>query len=187
MRPTAADDRGAVLVLAVLFVAIVGLVGGALVGLAGGSLTETQALAGDRTQSFAAQSAIQVAIDNLRPRTAQAASVTPGYVPGSPSDCPTVTVPITGSSSPITVMCGFGTATLPWERVIVFAACPSTTNCLSGQTSFAPVPGSAAIGAASTLFDDLKNGCSVSTGNDTCFKPGYAVDVSNWKIEEGQN
>jgi hypothetical protein len=183
---TAGDDGGAVLVLAVLFVAVVGLIGGALVGLAGGSLKETKVFATDRTESYSAQSAIEVAIDALRPRAATAATSTPGYVPGHPSDCPTLTVPIPGSSG-ITVMCGFGRAQLPWERVIVFAACPSTTNCLSGQANFATVPGTAAIAVASTLFDDLKGGCSVSTGNDSCFVPGNAVDVTDWKVKEAPN
>jgi hypothetical protein len=180
------DDAGAILALAVVFIAVVGLVGGALVGLAGGSLTQTQSLAVDRTSSYAAESAIDVAIQNLRTGTSKPITSTPGYVAGHVSECPTLSVPVPGYPGQISVMCGFGQADAPWQRVIVFSACPSSSNCLSGQSAFAPVPGSAAIVSASTLFNDLRNGCTGIVPN-TCFIAGNTVDVSGWKVGEGQH
>lgn len=172
-------DGGAVLVLAVLFVLIVGTIGGAVASLATTNLAVTSVLGGDQTQSYAAQSAVQVAIGSVR-------NIKTGSVPGYGGvACPTttVTIPTAGpqsSSQTITVMCAFGQLPLPYERQIVFAACPSSANCLT-QNAYQPGPGSTAIVVATTSFYDLKSGCSNAT-TPGCFVPGTAVDVTNWYV-----
>lgn len=177
-------DAGAVLVLAVLFVLIVGVVGGAIASLATTNLAVTSVLGGDQTQSYAAQSAVQVAIGSVR-------NMNTGSVPGYGGvACPTttVTIPSAGaqsSSQTITVVCAFGQLPLPYERQIVFAACPSTINCLT-QNAYQPGPGSAAIVVATTSFYDLKAGCTGVT-TPGCFAPGTAVDVTNWYVAKSNN
>lgn len=184
-------DGGAVLVLAVLFVLIVGVVGGAIASLATTNLAVTSVLGGDQTQSYAAQSAVQVAIGSVRNMTTTGS--VPGYV-GSDGmtmvACPTttVTIPSAGaqsSSQTITVMCAFGQLPQAYERQIVFAACPSTTSCLT-QNAYQPGPGSAAIVVATTSFYDLKAGCTGVT-TPGCFAPGTAVDVTNWYVAKSNS
>ena len=182
MRRLQTDDNGGVLVLAVIFVFVVGLLGGAIATFASASLTQTTSLGNGRTQEYAAEGAIQVAIQQIRDLNTQATA--PGY---GVSACPTISVTIpatTGAlSESLKVMCVLGQASLPFERKIVFAACPSGTtdaNCLQGQPpSFTPKPQSAALVVATTLYYDLPNGCS-TVGAGCELAPGTSVDVSGW-------
>ena len=64
------DDSGAVLVLAVLFLLVVALIGGALAAYATTSLASTSQLQVGRATSYTAESAVQVAIQNVRNRAA---------------------------------------------------------------------------------------------------------------------
>jgi hypothetical protein len=187
------DDGGAVLVLAVLFVAVVGLIGGALVGFAGSSLDQTRSLDADRSQSYAAESAIQVAIANVR--NLKGGGNAPGYSNGgAPNACPTtkVSIPqngVNGAPTPedIDVRCAVGKAPLPFERAITFAACPSGTsagNCLTaGTDGFTPTAQGGAVVVVNTIYNDLKSGCSIFTSSsDNCFQPGTSVEVDNWDL-----
>lgn len=185
-----APDGGAVLVLALLFVLIVGLVGGAIASLASTNLADTSVLGGDQSQSYAAQSAVQVAIDDLRAPTALAA--TPGY---GGTACPPTTVSVpaagpAGAAQQITVLCAFGFSPQQWTRTVVFAACLSSASCLAAGPDaahpFTPTPGNAAIVVATTIFNDLKAGCTGYTGQpaDPCFVPGTSVAVSGWNVSK---
>jgi hypothetical protein len=193
------DDSGAVLVLAVLFVLVVGLVGGALVGFAGNSLAQTSTFNADRSQSYAAESAVQVAIQQIR--SLQSINTAPGYAPPGSSTlnpCPTTSVSIPentvngsgGVTESFNVMCAIGRAPLPYERDIVFAACLSGTspaNCLTdattGTDAYVPKPQyPGAVVVATTTFSDLQNGCHVTNFNDNCFAPGSSVDVNDWNV-----
>ena len=179
------DDGGAVLILAVLFVLVVGLVGGALVGFAGSSLSQTSALRGDRARSYAAESAIQVAINQLRTGSGTAAG-TAGYQ--QPVSCPTVAVTVNATT--LQVMCVVGQSPAPWERSVTFAACPTTSNCLSGQSTYTPAVGSSAVLAATTVFDDLDGsmGCTTHVENqDSCFKAGDSVDITGWDLAQSNS
>jgi Tfp pilus assembly protein PilX len=179
------NDSGAVLILALLFVLVVGLVGGALITFAGSSLAQTSSLGTDRSKSYGAESAINVAIDQLRTASHQASN-TVGYQ--APVSCPTTTVTVPGYAAAFKVMCVIGQASLPFQRNIMFAACPSTSNCLSGQGTFTPAVGSTAIVSTSALFHDLAKDCSVHTdGQDQCFVAGDSVDVSGWDQGEANS
>jgi hypothetical protein len=179
------DDSGAVLVLALIFVTVVALIGGALVGFAGNSLAQTSSLDKDRTQSYAAEAAIQVAIQQLR--TGATTSTNEAGYKSPASSCPnrTVSIPNDSGATSITVMCGFGPRQSLWQRNIMFAACPSPpSNCLSlGQDGFSPSPGPSAIVVAQVVFNDLKPGCTTHVdGQDTCFVAGDSVNVSDWDV-----
>jgi Tfp pilus assembly protein PilX len=175
------DDDGGVLVLAVVFVFVVGLLGGAIATFASASLAQTTSLGNGATQEYAAEGAIQVAIQRVR--NLNTTSTAPGY---SGIACPTtsVTIPATTGavSESLTVVCVVGQASVPFERKIVFAACPSGTtdaNCLSGQSTFTPKPQSATLVVATTLFYDLPNGCT-TVGSGCDLTPATSVDVSAW-------
>ena len=184
-------DDGAILVLAVLFILVVGLIGGAVVAYAGTSLASTSQLQGGRAQSYAAESVVQVAIENVRGLDTYTNA--PGYngSSGNPSGnpCPSTTLTVqenavngAGTNVPIQVLCAVGKAPLPFQRSITFVACPasaSASSCLTVPSLFTPVPGTAALVVASTLFSDLKAGCSGNTPA-SCFVPGYAVDTTTW-------
>ena len=193
-------DEGATLVLALLFVAVVALVGGALIGLAGSSLKQTTSLTADRSKSYAAESAVQVAIQQVR--SLQTLNTAPGYGTNSINPCPTTSVSIAGDgvngapkSEAFDVMCGVGQAPLPFQRTITFAACLSGTaaaNCMvdpsSGNGAFVPKPQyPGAIVIATTTFNDLASGCHVTNFNDNCFAPGTSVTVSNWNIAQSDS
>lgn len=177
------DDDGGVLVLAVVFVFVVGLLGGAIATFASASLAQTTSLSNGATQEYAAEGAIQVAIQRVRDLNTLATA--PGY--GSPATaCPTtsVTIPATTGavSESLTVVCMVGQATVPFQRKIVFAACPGGTpdaSCINSQTAFTPKPQSAALVVATTLYYDLPNGCT-TVGSGCALTPGTSVDVSGW-------
>ena len=167
--------------LAVIFVFVVGLLGGAIATFASASLTQTSSLGKGRTQEYAAEGAIQVAIQRVRDLNTVATA--PGY---GGTACPTtsVTIPATTGalSTSLTVVCVVGQASVPFQRKIVFAACPSGTsdaNCLSGQATFTPVPKAAALVVATTLYYDLPNGCT-TVGSSCALTPGTSVDISGW-------
>lgn len=190
------SDSGAVLVLALLFVLVVGLVGGALVGFADSSLAQTSNANTDRSASYAAESAIQVAIQQVRNLTTS--STAPGYSTGSGpvNTCPTTTVSIpedgaagSGTNESFDVMCAVGQAPAPFERTVVFVACPHGTpqaSCLTGQSSFTPAIQSGAVVSASTTFDDLAQGCNIPSPA-SCFVPGFSVNVGDWDLAQSNN
>jgi Tfp pilus assembly protein PilX len=176
------NDEGAVLILALMFVLVVGLLGGALVTLAGNGLSQTTQLQANRSLTYAADSMVQTAIQQVRdmPQSAPA-----GY---NGAACPAVsaTIPENGTSgTPITVQCAVGMAPLPFERSITFVACPSAAaagSCIT-TTDNNPIAGPSAIVVATTLFSDLKHGCSIALSlTDTCFAPATSVDVTNWDV-----
>src|SRR4051812_9051894 len=93
VRDVNEDDSGAVLILAVIFVLVVGLIGGAIASFAGSSLAVANVEGNDRSASYAGESAIQVAIQQIRGLTAL--SNAPGYANGGTiNSCPNTTVPI---------------------------------------------------------------------------------------------
>jgi hypothetical protein len=107
---------------------------------------------------------------------------------GTINTCPNTVVPIPengGVSVSFTVMCAVGQAPLPFERTIVFAACPttgfSTSSCLTTPSPFSPVVQSKAVVSSSTTFGDLANGCSLPSPA-SCFVPGTSVDVGAWDL-----
>lgn len=185
-RGRAGGEGGAVLVLAILFLLIVGVTGGALASLASTNLADTSALGADRTTSYAAEAAVEAGIQNVRSLVTSATA--PGYSAGAtPNPCPTLPVAVPqGGTAPdqqVQVACAVGTAPLPFERVIVFVACPaaaSASSCLTGA-GFVPIPGPAAIVVATTLFHDLAAGCSLPTPS-SCFVPGTSVDLTGWNV-----
>ena len=182
------NEEGSSLILALVFLVVVGLLGGALATFTTTNLADTSQLQSVQARDFAAEAAVQVAIQKLRAATPIGS--TPGY--GSPA-CPAlaVTVPAAGPggstvSESLQVLCGFGTAALPFERQVVFAACPSSaaaSSCLTAPSGnpYQPEPGTAAYVVATTLFTDLAPGCTMPTPA-SCFVPGYRVNVTAWDM-----
>lgn len=193
------DDQGAVLILAVLFVLVVGLVGGALLLLTGSALSQTGSLQTDRSLSAAAESAVEVSIQNVRSLTTLATA--PGYGSTSINPCPSMTVHIpeggptgTGSTDNIKVVCAVGTAPLPWQRSITFAGCPDGTSdsaCLAGSIDGTVKPQSAAIVVATVTYYDLADGCTEVTFTngvpDNCFSPAVKMDVTGWDVAKANH
>lgn len=190
-------DGGAVLILALVFVTVVGLVGGAIALFAGDSLAQTTGIQGDRSRQFAANSAVQVAIQRVRDMTSL--STAPGYsTNGNPMNpCPTtdVAIPENGvygnpSNETFTVDCVVGYSPGSFERSITFAACPQGATCLTGQSTFTPKPGANAIVVTTAVYDDLATGYTFATGTTNGsggWNVGGAVNVVGWNVTKANN
>jgi hypothetical protein len=197
-RPGGTDgDRGAVLILALIFLTVVGLVGGALVTLAGSGLSGTSQLQIGQAQGYAAEAAVDAAMQDLRGSTAMASA--PGY---GGTACPTLPLAVPsgntgGAAQQLEVVCavasgeaGLG-APVPFERTIVFAACLQSVapgSCLNTSTPYLPVPvtGNALV-IATTLYEDLLPGCTFATTTNGCFQAGYRVNVTSWDVRSADS
>lgn len=136
-RSNAGDrERGAVLVLALVFLVAVGLVLASLVSLTGTNLADTSNLQHQRDTEFAADAAIDGAIDVLR-------------TPASPAvTCPTpLGQPVTVGAVSMAVKCSSATPPGASGRIVEFDACSSSL------TTFTACQGAAVIRAEVT-YDD---------------------------------
>jgi hypothetical protein len=131
------DESGAVLILAIAFVLIIGLGLGGLIALTTTNLKSAQNLQLERSREYGADAAVEAAIQAIR------------YTPATPT-CPTFppTQPSTSASPPfdgIVVQCATGTFAGLQGRIVQFTACPasptggatrsSTTNTNTSTTS----------------------------------------------------
>jgi len=129
-------ESGAVLILALIFVIVTGVVGVALASLTSTNLTATSDLQAKRGVEYAADGAVDAAIQIVRYSGANFALGT--WAPCAPS-----TQPLTMDGSTIWVECTMGTATAPTGgRTVEFQACgvdpvpTCTASDLTAQVTF---------------------------------------------------
>lgn len=189
-RLTDGDD-GAVLILALIFVAVVGLVGGVIALFASSSLAQASGQKVDRAQQFAAESAVQVAIQTVRDLPAAGGDVrnAPGYN-GTACQPMAIDIPENGVTQQFTVNCVVGQSPANFERSITFAACPQGVTCLTGRASFTPTASSRAIVVTTVTYYDLNNNFTFATGNTNGsggWSVGNAVDVGRWDVTKANS
>lgn len=174
-RGAVADERGAVLILALFFLVIVSLLVTTLLTYTGGGLTATNRLRSIRTTEYAAEGAAELAVQTVRYSSSEylaLALCSPG-----PSNVVTI-----GTTSMIVTCVGTYNYYSPTgaTRTITFTACPSseaTASCTSSSTgTLAPVV------TAQVVFDDWSstdvNQCSGPT-TTTC---GTGMTIENWVV-----
>lgn len=139
--PAARSEGGAVLVIALVFLVAIGLVLTALVSLTGTNLTTTSNLQSQRSREYAADAAVDGAIQ---------ASRTPS---GSTGTCPKpLAAPVVVGTVLMDVQC---TSTVPpgaKGRIVEFDACSS------GFSTFASCQAAAVVRAEVTYDDSTSTG-----------------------------
>lgn len=133
------DERGAALVLAILFMVVVGAVGGGVVASISSGIHDGAALAQARNREYAADAAIETSIARVRLQTANNATTC-----GSPQgytfeNNPQVLIHVDCANTPAVVAQSDGT--LVAQNNVIFTAClqsgPSpgaTCNTVTGPT-----------------------------------------------------
>jgi hypothetical protein len=189
MKPGGRDESGAVLILALVFLVIVGALVGSLTTWASNDLNNTAKFTSSRTLQYAASSAMETAIGNMR------------YSPLFASQLPSVlTPPTTTSTSPsfcwgtsasapsallidnvnIGVWCSTAyTPTSAATRVVTFSACPVTptvtgTSCAANPTLQAVV-----------TFDDYPAGSNPPIPDECVAYCGTSMTVNSWNWSGG--
>jgi Tfp pilus assembly protein PilX len=175
-------ERGAAIILAMIFITVVGLLGGALAEFASSSLGQTSILQSGRSLAYSAASAVDVRIQQIRELNSQ--DTAPGYA--ATPNCPSVIgQPVYGADANGTALSGQSlsvTCTVafpsPFVRSIDFVA-------HSGGVGGTPV-----IDATVTYVDiNTPIGCSqVITGANgryvqPCFAPATSVFITSWDIK----
>lgn len=182
MRPRRANDDGAMLLLAIIFVLVVGLVGGSMTVFASSALSQTSSLTGSREAMIAAESAINFAIDEVR-----LTGGTNAYFYNGNNACSfAVPVPGSGLSANVRVNCALGTVTQLGVRPITFSACAPAIGSSLTPTR-AACSGATPVVSVKTVFFDLNkagsDGVPCTGLNQTgCFNPGVSVTVKNWQV-----
>jgi hypothetical protein len=176
--PARKDEGGAVLILALIFLVIVGAVVGSLATWATNDLNNTAKFTSARTQQYAVSSAMETAIENIR--------YTPLFstqlltTPATPSYC-------WGSSSPsqvtidnlnVAVWCSMGTANYnagsAQTRVVTLSACPVTAS--ESASSCAANPSLQAV----VTFGDYPPGYSAPNTGQCVVYCGTSMTVNSW-------
>ena len=179
----ARDEEGATLVLAVVFIFIVGLLLMSLVSMAGSNIVNTSNLQYDRSLAYAAEAATEAAVQYVRPI---------GFVPGGLCTGVTTTpppspflIPENGANVSIRVDCGVETGPSPYFRQIKFAACLQSLGvaCLTEPSPYVAIASSQAILVGEILYDDRGPGCT-SFIPPICKQPGTTVQVLTWNLED---
>jgi hypothetical protein len=118
-RASADDERGAVLILAVVFVLVIGLVSVGLLGLSTTNILATSHLTALRAADYAADGAMETSIATIR------ANLTEGFPLPSPS-CDQTPPPINGTS--YRVVC-YPVPEPRFVREVVLEVCPISGSC----------------------------------------------------------
>ena len=165
------DESGVTLVIALVFVILGALVVGGLTGLAGTNLKDTANLQGERSLEYAADGALDGAIQALRYQPLGAS----GQAYNTSPVCPTFP---SGSSSlaangvTILVTCQGTVPPGPFQRQVIFTACLASI----GQAACAG--GSGTVASAQVLYYDLaSDNLTPRLGND--------VSIQSWSVKNG--
>ena len=158
------DEDGAVLVLALIFLMVVGLVITALLSWAGTSLTATGSFQTERDTEYGATAAVNLAVQTTR-TTFDTGSPTPFLNNATPELCATYATP-GGQSTSVHVYC-----TMVWQpyssntRVFTYSACLSGTTADASATSCAAAP---LLQARFAFYDYPSAGASISSTPQQC-------------------
>jgi hypothetical protein len=167
-------DEGAVLILALVFIIAVGLIVGALANLTMNDLNNTTVFNSVRAEQYAANSAVQVAVQSMRYTPLVGANQTLNAYP--PSYC-------WGSSSPSTVTNVNGVSFTVWcstvqdlasasTRTVTFYACDpslSASQCAASPKLQAVV-----------VYDDYPPGNNAPMTQSCSWSCGEGMTIQQW-------
>jgi hypothetical protein len=183
------DESGAVLILALVFLVIVGALVGSLTGWAGNDLNNTAKFTANRTLQYAASSAVETGIANIRytPLFATqlpAVLTPPTTTSASPSFCwgSSATAPSALQIDNINMSVWCSTAYTPTSsatRVVTLSACP-----LTGTTTGTSCAASPTLQAVVT-FDDYPSGSNPPIPDECVAYCGSSMTVNGWKWAAG--
>jgi len=161
------DERGTVLVLALMFIFAVGLTIGAIVTLVSANLLATQGLQRNRAVEYGAAAAVEGAIQALR----YAAPTSPPTCSPFPSS--TSSIPVNNQS--YVVDCTMGVPNGFYGRLVQFDACLSS-NASSCQQN--------AILEVNAVYDDVAPGCT-NGALSGCYGSswGTKVTITSWDVK----
>jgi hypothetical protein len=177
-RPEAGhDEAGAVLVLALLFLAVVGAIVGSLATWATNDLNNTAHFTSARTLQYAANGATQVAIQNIRYTPLLATTVPPNSPtwPGGtgPGSCWASGAPVQIDNQSMDVFCTtVYTPTSASTRVVTF------DTCLDGGTAAQCIANP--LLEAVVTFDDYPTGSSPPNTAACVVYCGTSMTVNSW-------
>jgi hypothetical protein len=166
-RHADADETGAVLLLALIFVLSVGLLIGVLVNLVETNLLAASSLSQQRALEEAADGALEMAVQTVR------------YAPAN--ECSSVVIQLTpaekadfgyAGSADLSVWCSDGV--LPGERQVTFCAGPSTMG------SCPPSPAPSEYARAEVLYGDVAPPTPACV--QSCSQPGASVTIESWSV-----
>jgi Tfp pilus assembly protein PilX len=169
------DEGGAALIIALVFILTMGLLTGVLVTLASTNLAATTNLEAQRVGQYAADGALEVAVQSIR------------YPAGTNCDATTgllVTIPTSGSDEQLTVYCA--TAPLVGARQDTFWVCPSksVSDCQKAAEGQPITPTSSIIAQATVLYNDVEPGCigDLAFCSSRPDSKGRSVTVEAWSV-----
>ncbi len=189
-RMAPANEEGATLVLALVFVVIIGLVLLAIISLTGTNLADTANLQNGRALEYSADGAVDAALQAVRycPVSPSGTFACPG-LPTTP--CSTSTAfsistsagPVNGSNANVVVYCAV--APLRYERQVTFTACPATETLATCQMVHSAGISDAYL-VAQVLYTDLATGCS--GGSSGCPSViGQSATVLSWSLQRSND
>jgi len=158
------DEAGATLILALVFVLVISLILISIVTLSGTNLIDTAQLQNTRSVQYAADGAVDAAIQAVRYQSPVTA-------------CSTNSSFSAGSINGVTNVVVFCQVAAPLnQRQVMFAACASSSSI----SSFATCKNNAIV-VAQVLYDDVQDGCS--GGGPLCTRIGQSATVLSWTVE----
>jgi hypothetical protein len=179
----ARDESGAVIVLALIFLIVVGSVVGSLADWATNDLNNTAHFTSARTQQYALSSAAETAIQNIRYApllsTDQVPRPSPSYCWGNGP-----TSELTLDNTAVAVWCStVWTPTSAATRVVSFSACPVTSS-ESGDSASTLASLCAANPALSAVvtFGDYQPGYSAPNNGQCYVYCGTSMTVNSWVL-----
>jgi len=171
------DEAGAVIVLALMFLVVVGLIVGSLATWATNDLKNTAKFTSARTLQYAANGATQVAIQNIRYTPQLASTVPPNSTtwPGGtgPGPCWAGGAPVQIDNQSMDVFCTtVYTPTSASTRVVTF------DTCLDGGTASQCIANP--LLEAVVTYDDYPTGSNPQNTAECVVYCGTSMTVNSW-------
>jgi hypothetical protein len=185
------DERGVSLLLALGFIFSIGLVILGISTFAANAFKTTVNLDQQRAREANAESAVTLAISNVRFNYNAFTSASPNCMPSTPANAWVYPTAIPTQSGAMTVFCTYSDQNVgsAASRVVNFMACPVSVSSTAAPSSSC-AQASAALYAQVT-FDDLPpnasplaNTCTATGSGTTC---GVAMTVDTWDVRSADN
>jgi hypothetical protein len=174
-RDVRRDESGAVLILALIFLLVVGMVVGSLASWATNDLNNTAKFTSARTVQYSVSGATENAIQNMRYTPLFSTQL--NTTAASPSYCWGTSAPsaVTIDNLNVAVWCStVWTPTSAATRVVTFSACPVTSSETAASCAAAPTL------QAVVTFGDYPPGYSAPYGGECQVYCGTSMTINDW-------
>jgi hypothetical protein len=173
LPPNSDAEGGATLILTLIFVVVIGAVVAGLLSLASTNLLATTNLQNQRNLEFAADAAVDGAIQSLRHQAPTSPVTCPNFPSGAGQS-------VTVNGDQLVVECSMAILPNSFGRLVEFDACPpglSFSSCTAQS-----------IVRANVSYDDLSSLSCQNTSQPGCTygSPwGTGLNVWSWVVESG--